>query len=324
MRTIKILILCLPLFSISCSTEPKANQLSEAPTITTVIPFELVDNRIFVDVFIENKGPFKFIFDTGSTNVLTPAIAQKLNLNTQRDTDGTGAGEKTFRVDQAKVKDLKIGDIHLTNQDFSVIDMSDIQKAFRMPAFDGTFGYEVLLQYLALIDFEKNQLTLTNAQSAFDESKYAKIPFKLQFDKPVIEAQIDDLTAKVLIDTGDRSSLTVFKNFRDQHSKIAKVYQQSKEQVTGFGAGGPIPAKLGYISSLEVAPGVSMKKVISRAPTTLKGFNALKDMNASIGNEVLTQFNVVFDYKNKYVYLEKNKRFGTPTKFTEVPNPTLK
>lgn len=116
----------------------------------------------------------------------------------------------------------------------------------------------------------------------------------------------------------------MFKNFRDQHSKIAKVFAHSKEQVTGFGAGGPIPAKLGYVSSLEVAPGVSIKKVVSRAPTTLKGFNALKDMNASIGNEVLRQFHVVFDYKNQYVYLEKNSRFGAPTQFTEVPNPSLK
>lgn len=299
-------------------------QASEAPKITTVIPFELIDNRIFVDVFIESKGPFKFIFDTGSTNVLTPAVAQKLNLNLQRDADGAGAGETAFRVDQAKVKNLRIGDIHLANQDFSVIDMSDIQNAFRMPACDGTFGYEVLLQYLASVDFEKNQLTLTNGQDLLRESKYTKIPFQLLFDKPVIDAQIDGLHAKVLIDTGDRSALTVFKNFRDQHSKIAKVYDRSEERVTGFGAGGPVLAQLGYISSLEVAPGLSMKKVVSRAPTTLKGFNALKDMNASIGNEVLRQFHVAFDYKNRYVYLAKNRRFGAPTQFTEVLNPNLK
>ena len=108
--------------------------------------------------------------------------------------------------------------------------MSDIQKAFRLPALDGAFGYEVLLQYLALIDFEKNRLTLTNDRSDLDESTYAKIPFKLQFDKPVNDSQIDGLPAKVLRDAGDRSSLTVFKNFRDQHSKIAKIYKQAKER----------------------------------------------------------------------------------------------
>jgi hypothetical protein len=29
------------------------------------MPFELVDNRIFVSVTLEGKGPFRFILDTG-------------------------------------------------------------------------------------------------------------------------------------------------------------------------------------------------------------------------------------------------------------------
>jgi hypothetical protein len=29
------------------------------------MPFELVDNRIFIDVQLNGKGPFKFILDTG-------------------------------------------------------------------------------------------------------------------------------------------------------------------------------------------------------------------------------------------------------------------
>jgi hypothetical protein len=31
------------------------------------MPFELVDNRIFIDVQLNGKGPFKFILDTGDT-----------------------------------------------------------------------------------------------------------------------------------------------------------------------------------------------------------------------------------------------------------------
>ena len=32
------------------------------------VPFELTDNRIFVDVSINGKGPYHFIFDTGGGN----------------------------------------------------------------------------------------------------------------------------------------------------------------------------------------------------------------------------------------------------------------
>lgn len=30
------------------------------------IPFDLIDNRIFVSVCLNGQGPFKFIFDTGA------------------------------------------------------------------------------------------------------------------------------------------------------------------------------------------------------------------------------------------------------------------
>jgi hypothetical protein len=34
------------------------------------IPFELVDNRIFVNVMLEGRGPFRFILDTGAGSAL--------------------------------------------------------------------------------------------------------------------------------------------------------------------------------------------------------------------------------------------------------------
>src|SRR5690348_8531699 len=61
---------------------------------SAVVPFELVDDRIFVKVRLNGQGPFNFIFDTGSGAVLRPELARQLGLQPQIAGEGFGAGEK--------------------------------------------------------------------------------------------------------------------------------------------------------------------------------------------------------------------------------------
>ena len=42
------------------------------------VPFELVDNRIFVGVWLEGKGPFKFILDTGGYGGISVETAKRI------------------------------------------------------------------------------------------------------------------------------------------------------------------------------------------------------------------------------------------------------
>ncbi len=61
--------------------------------------------------------------------------------------------------------------------------------------------------------------------------------------------------------------------------------------------------------------------MVARQPTTKAGFNALTTIDASLGNEVLRQFTIVFDYRHGVAYVAPNADFGTPTRFTPVPFP---
>ena len=44
------------------------------------VPFQLIDNRIFVETRINGGGPYQFIFDTGGQNILDPVAAHELGL----------------------------------------------------------------------------------------------------------------------------------------------------------------------------------------------------------------------------------------------------
>ena len=286
--------------------------------LATTTPFELADNRIFINVFINHDGPFKFLFDTGSTNVMTPEVAKKLKLPLKKDpTDAKGAGEKSVQAYQTKVDQIQLGQIVFLHQDFHVIDLSEIKKALKLPALDGAFGYEVLEEYIVSVQFQDQMLTLDKSFKENMRNGYQSLPFQLIAKSPVINAKINNQSVQILLDTGDRSALTILKNFRGK-KEIADIFKNSKEQVTDYGVGGPIPALLGRANILELTPSIKLRNVMARAPTTAKGFNALQNIDASIGNEILKQFDVIFDYRGKNIYLKKNDRFGQPTQFNPV------
>src|SRR5262249_13346161 len=47
----------------------------------TTIPIRLVNNRPFLDVMINGKGPLKFVIDTGaSLSVISDKVAERLNI----------------------------------------------------------------------------------------------------------------------------------------------------------------------------------------------------------------------------------------------------
>jgi len=294
------------------TTFPKTN-----PTSSNTVPFQLLDNRMFVDVMIDGQGPFKFVFDTGGNNCLTPEVAKKLNLPMKSIEDATGAGEKSVKAWKVQTTTFQIGALKLSSQEFMVLDFSQIKKAFDLPAFDGIFGYEFLQKFSARIDFVENNISFLPMGQLPTEG-YSEIQFSLLGDKPVISAKINELEAKVLIDTGDRSALTIFSNFIKNKS-IQRAFKDRHPQITGYGIGGPIPARLSQVDSLEISPQTKLKNVVSRSPVTKGGFNAIPHVNASIGNEILRQFDVIFDYKNKLVYFRPNKFFGESTRFTPVP-----
>jgi len=318
LKTLALLFLVSTVGIPAYSTEKKA--ANAAVTTGTSVPFELIDNRIFVNVFLNGQGPFKFIFDTGGGNSLSPETAQKLGLKTIAAGEATGAGEDSVPMQSSKMAKLQVGDLVFSDQDFLVIDYSPIKRAFQMKSFDGVFGFEILQRFVTYIDYQKKILSFVPNTLPVKTNGYESVSFEIIGDKPVIQARINGLSAKVLIDTGDRSALTVFKNLYVK-KEMENIFSASPIQTTGYGIGGPIPARLGQVKLLGLTENLRLTDVIARAPTTKGGFNSEKNVNASIGTEVLKQFDVIFDYKNKLAYFKANKGFGQKTIFTKVPNP---
>ena len=86
---------------------------------TTSLPFELIDNRVFVEVRLNGQGPFHFILDSGAGGFsIDDAVAQKLGLQVEDAGQGTGVGEKTVRAGRAHLAEAQIGDLRFESAYF--------------------------------------------------------------------------------------------------------------------------------------------------------------------------------------------------------------
>jgi hypothetical protein len=280
-------------------------------TAATTIPYAYVDNRIVVECRLDRQGPFTMILDTGSPSIaLTPETAAKLAVAVHAAGTVAGAGNLAAKNGRAKIATLSLGSRTFRHLDADVLDLSEIRTKLHFARLDGIIGYPVLKRFATFVDVDDQ--TITFAQAAPSVPSNATTT---HFDGvlPEIHAVIDGVAGKVLVDSGDRSSLTLFGPFAKRNGFFGR-YPSKENIVTGYGLGGPVYADVFTLPSLDVF-GMHLTQVVTRASRQTGGVFASTADSASIGTGVLKRFNVVYDYPHETIITWPSKYFATPDAF---------
>ncbi|MDP9109712.1 MAG: retroviral-like aspartic protease family protein [Pseudomonadota bacterium] len=302
-----------------------------APIALATLPFTLQDNRIFVDVQI-NGMPAHVLLDTGGANAITPELAERLHLRGQPGATLLGAGEAPTATREVKIDRFALGPLTLRNQDFLVVDFAPIARAFHFAHFDGMFGAEVLQTHVVALDFSRQQIRLYAPGTVLPESAtMTSLPCRFHDDKPLIEARIDGVAGQVILDTGDRSAFTLYPAFANSSGLVARFAKQPAV-VSGYGLGGPIPARVGSIDKLELgytsaevgaksrfSSQLAVANVTTRVPAVTRGAFASTAYAGSVGNEVLRRYDWIFDYPRGQLYAKANASIDAPFHFNPPP-----
>lgn len=282
-----------------------------ADGITTAeSPFELIDNRIFLEARINGQRPYQFIFDTGGQNVLDPAAARELGLTLRDESTQVGAGARAQRSWRTDVALAEVGAVRLLDHEFLVLDLQAIRSAIGFRRLDGLVGRELFERFVVDIDFERSRLRFIEPQGwTGSPANGRRVPLAFVGGGiPSIEATIDGVRSELAIDTGDRSSLTLFSPFVARE-RLREKYGQRISAVTGWGVGGPIPAEVMRVGTLSFG-GFDIARVVTRMPMLKTGVFASDISAGSIGNGVLKRFRATFDYGGKQLFLAPNASFG--------------
>jgi hypothetical protein len=283
---------------------------------STSLPFKSVDGRIFVSVKVNGEGPFAFLFDTGGDADISSELAERLHLSVGHTEIGTGTGEKPVTAVDTTVRVLQIGDLRLSNVAFHAIWLDDAPAVFGKQPVDGIIGFPILEKLIVDVDYESTRLRLTLPSGYTPQNTGTTMHFERLHWVPLVDATLDGIRGKFGVDTGARLSLLLYGPFVEQNDLRTK-YASHVSGVTGWGLGGPIRSQLARariftFGSLEV------RDLLVRLSLQKSGALTASDISGLIGPDILSQFNITFDYGRQSITFRKNRNYGKRSAFDRV------
>jgi hypothetical protein len=126
-----------------------------------VIPFELLKSRhMAIQVKVNDKGPYRVIFDTGApTNLVNNKLAKEAGLVDKKDKGGVMlfGGMPTPKT----IKKFEVGDLVLEGMPTMVMDHPTVAAiAEAVGPIDGLIGFPFFARYKMTIDYQKKEMTL--------------------------------------------------------------------------------------------------------------------------------------------------------------------
>jgi predicted aspartyl protease len=294
------------------SADPKVFTEPSPPNDTTVangkvtIPIEF-DGDIMFDVMLNGKGPFTFLLDTGGHNILTPEGAKALGVTPQGSGSSGGAGEGTLPEQYVHIDTLSIGGVTLKDQAFFVIPMgSNFADRGAKPPLAGLLGLELFERMAIAIDYAGKTMTFQPLATYRHEGKGTAAPIHFYEDIPLVDATLEGHPGIFAIDTGNSTSLAV------QHVWADKVGLGERMKkglaMTSFGAGGESRNWASRMDALTLG-GTTIVGAVGRYANDRKGAFASISEAGNIGNEILPNFVVTFDYGHEQMWLEPRPGF---------------
>jgi len=281
------------------------------------LSFTLIKNLIIVPLFINGKGPFNFILDTGVSMMIVTdsSIIDSLKLKHLRpikiaglgkgpDIDAQVTHEMSVVLGKAKIEHIPAA---ILNED--LLGLSNYVGV----KIHGLLGYYFFNSFVVSINYTSQSMrfSLPNPEKKIMGER---IPFELLFDKPyiLVEAAIPGQgfsEIKVLVDNGAGHALSLEWWKEGTFPLPDRVIDAN----LGSGLSGPISGKVGRIASLSLG-GFNFRSVIAAFPIyDDAGAKAvLINRNGNLGADLLSRFNMTFDYKNSCMYLRKNGNFKRP------------
>lgn len=267
---------------------------TEAGATATSVPFRFVDNRVFVSCFIDGNGPYAFIVDTASGSVVVSTeLARTLKLPLRAAGTTSGAGSRSPRIWRTELASFVIGGIRFRGVRAAALDLGEIRRGIGFRRFDGIVGYAVLRRFRVKIDMDASRLTLDTAPVAVP-ARAGNVPFTFEDGLIHVPVAIDGIPGTAIIDTGDRSSLTIYRGFANAHEVYTR-YPARRNLVTGYGIGGPVYGDVLTVPRFTIF-GTTIRGVVARASRDRGGVFATASEAGSVGGGLLRRFNIVYDF----------------------------
>jgi hypothetical protein len=285
-----------------------------------VIPFKLINNLIFIPIKV-NGETLTFLLDTGVEQTILFSLddkqqvslfhLQKINLK------GLGSNDavEAYKSSENKMEvDAYVDDEH---EIYLILDQEfNFSSQVGIPV-NGIIGYHFFKSHPIEIDYERKKIIVYSADNKKLSKKlmrnFKKDSIAIEENKPYYVSNVTTTTlsypSKMLLDTGNSDALWLFLNKPTQLQLPPKTIQD----FLGRGFSGNVYGQRARIPSFTFGS-TTFENGIGTFPdsTSIKSLNFVKDRAGSIGGEILSRFQIVFDYPNGKLYSKPNSKCNEP------------
>lgn len=276
--------------------------LAQASDPVASLPFQgAAQGRIVIDARINDQGPFPFLFDTGSINIISLDLAKQLGLNVKgkRTMTAFGGSVETAAV---VLDSIKLGELTMGRTEVTAIGGGP----FTTGSPRGMLGWEFLSKLVVEIDYEGSKLNFYDPKTYAYTGRGIRLPLTVQGTNMLtIPGTVFGSAAALQLDTGSEAPLVLFPRFVQPHRLHSDL-----QAVTGYGFGGLTRAMVMRAPSLNLGS-YAVRSLIVHLSLDKVGIESGAG-DGNIGSPLLRQFKCVFDVPHNSFYLEPNKWFGEP------------
>jgi hypothetical protein len=254
-----------------------------------------------VQVKINGRGPFQFLFDTGSMSVLSLDLAKELDLKLGDPVTVEGFGGPAAAT-SAVVDSINLGDLTMDRTTLTVIDGGPFVKG----RLSGMLGREFLAPLVTEVDYEHGVLRFFDPKTFVYTGNGARLPITVHENQLMsVPARVFGNQAQIQIDSGSERSLVLFPAFVKAHRLHSDL-----EAVTGYGFGGMTRAMMTRAPLLEIE-NLTIKDPVVELSLDSTGVET-GPADGNMGGPLLREFTCIYDLPHRFLYLEPNAWYGKP------------
>ena len=278
-------LICLLTATKTAEAQPKRQIVQQL-----VVPIDMSTHRPIVEVMINGKGPYKFIFDTGSTaNVIDEGLIKEFGFKVVGEDPLTTPGSKN----KLASKRVAVPRVNLPGTNITKDVEMNVLALRKMLPVDGILGGFFLEEYLLTIDYPNSKLILTNG--TLRKSDKDVVSFIQDARSIKLNIDIDGNPVEAHLDSGNPYTITLPYSLKDK-----LIFTSTPEK------GLPMRTPVAVFDSYEaqLLGSITIGTAVFENPE-LRLADGFK--YANLGYGIINELRITIDRKNSLIKLERNK-----------------
>jgi len=265
---------------------------------SVVIPFEYERGHIYVTVVVNGHARLRLILDSGaSANIFHLPAIDALNLEKVGTVAAKGLSGYE-EVQLVRTDSMAVGALTMYNQVAGAMGAQGLGRDKDEIPFGGILGYDFLSRFPLLVNFEAGTITVYNPAAFAPAEGGAEVPFHMTMQIPTIEAELNGIKGNFIIDLGNAFGVILHRDFYEKNGLDKRLDNFEKLPQSLRGVGGGLSGQSAYAASFGFGD-VRVNSLRVMIPESSEGVTGSSELAGNIGNLLLQQFTVLFDYPSQ-------------------------